>query len=108
MAKTHKQPKEAAIRSKMSHTQNSRPTTPTMVTSSNIGPKELPSMGRDIKRCPSCGNTEIIFDNERGEYICNNCGLVIEENVTDEGPSGEHLTLTSATLAQGQVRRSST
>ena len=86
MAKTHKQPKEAAIRSKAPHAQNSRPTTPTMVSSGSIGAKELPSMGRDIKRCPSCGNTEIIFDNERGEYICNNCGLVIEENVTDEGP----------------------
>jgi len=39
-----------------------------------------------IKKCPSCGSTELIFDNERGEMICNNCGLVIEENVTDSGP----------------------
>jgi len=36
--------------------------------------------------CPSCGSTDIIFDAERGEYVCNNCGLVIEANVTDMGP----------------------
>ena len=39
-----------------------------------------------IKKCPSCSSTDLIFDNERGEMICNNCGLVIEENVTDTGP----------------------
>jgi transcription initiation factor TFIIB len=46
------------------------------------GPKVIES----IKRCPSCGSGDIIFDSERGEYVCNNCGLVIEENVTDVGP----------------------
>ena len=39
-----------------------------------------------IRKCPSCGGMELIFDNERGELICNNCGLVIEENRTDSGP----------------------
>ena len=38
------------------------------------------------KVCPSCGSTALIFDSERGELVCNNCGLVIEENVTDTGP----------------------
>ena len=37
-------------------------------------------------RCPSCGSTDIIYDAEKGELVCNNCGLVIEENVTDTGP----------------------
>ncbi|MFI5412869.1 MAG: transcription initiation factor IIB [Candidatus Micrarchaeales archaeon] len=39
-----------------------------------------------ITKCTSCGSTDLIFDNERGELVCNNCGLVIEENVTDTGP----------------------
>ena len=39
-----------------------------------------------ISKCPSCGSTDLMFDNERGELVCNNCGLVIEENVTDTGP----------------------
>ena len=49
---------------------------------------EMPRVlkGADIKKCPSCGSTDIIFDNEKGEYVCNNCGLIIEENVTDSGP----------------------
>ncbi len=38
------------------------------------------------KRCPSCGGVDLIFDNERGELVCNSCGLVIEENFTDTGP----------------------
>ncbi|HUC39166.1 MAG TPA: transcription initiation factor IIB [Candidatus Acidoferrum sp.] len=38
------------------------------------------------KRCPSCGSVDVIFDSERGERVCNNCGLVIEENATDSGP----------------------
>ena len=40
----------------------------------------------DTNKCTSCGSTDIIFDNEKGEYVCNNCGLIIEENVTDSGP----------------------
>ncbi len=44
--------------------------------------------GRDVsdKNCPSCGSTDIIFDTEKGERVCNNCGLIIEENTTDSGP----------------------
>ena len=40
----------------------------------------------NVKRCPSCGASDIIFDSEKGEYVCNSCGLIIEENVTDVGP----------------------
>ena len=39
-----------------------------------------------IRRCPSCGSTDIIIDGERGELLYNNCGLEIEENATDTGP----------------------
>ncbi len=39
-----------------------------------------------VTHCPSCGSSDIVFDNERGELVCNNCGLVIEENITDTGP----------------------
>jgi transcription initiation factor TFIIB len=49
-------------------------------------PVERSRVEEQIKKCPSCGSTDLIFDNERGEMICNNCGLVIEENVTDTGP----------------------
>ncbi|MGC8567669.1 MAG: transcription initiation factor IIB [Candidatus Micrarchaeia archaeon] len=38
------------------------------------------------KKCPSCGSTDLVYDSERGELVCNNCGLVIEENMINNGP----------------------
>ncbi|MEM0147865.1 MAG: transcription initiation factor IIB [Candidatus Micrarchaeaceae archaeon] len=48
--------------------------------------KEASQPQTGIRKCPSCGSTDIIYDNEKGELVCNNCGLVIEENATDLGP----------------------
>lgn len=42
--------------------------------------------GSDTRRCPSCGSVDLISDNERGEIVCNNCGLIIDENITDSSP----------------------
>jgi len=39
-----------------------------------------------IKKCPECGSKKLTSDYERGEVICNDCGLIISENVIDEGP----------------------
>ena len=44
------------------------------------------AMAEISKVCPSCGSTDLIYDTERGELVCNNCGVVIEENITDTGP----------------------
>ena len=38
------------------------------------------------KRCPSCNSSDIVADAEKGELVCNSCGLVIEENMADAGP----------------------
>ena len=40
----------------------------------------------EIKACPRCGSTNLIKDTERGELICGDCGLVIEENIVEYGP----------------------
>jgi len=34
-----------------------------------------------IVRCPECGSTNLVADSEMGEYVCGQCGLVIEENL---------------------------
>ena len=39
-----------------------------------------------IIECPECKNSELIKDVKRGEVICSNCGLVIEEKEIDGGP----------------------
>ena len=36
--------------------------------------------------CPECGSTKLINDHERGEVVCGNCGLVIDDNLVDMGP----------------------
>ncbi len=37
-------------------------------------------------RCPECGSTDLVRDYTRGEVLCNNCGLVLTENIVDQGP----------------------
>jgi len=36
--------------------------------------------------CPVCGSDKFVYDPERGEVICANCGFVIQENMIDMGP----------------------
>jgi transcription initiation factor TFIIB len=38
-----------------------------------------------IKRCPECGGVNITHDPQLGEVLCNDCGLVIEEEMVDAG-----------------------
>lgn len=38
-----------------------------------------------IKRCPECSSIHLTYDDQRGEVICNECGLLIEEKMVDTG-----------------------
>jgi len=38
-----------------------------------------------IKRCPECGSVDLTYDDQKGEIICNECGLIIEEKMVDTG-----------------------
>jgi transcription initiation factor TFIIB len=37
-------------------------------------------------KCPDCGSSNLIKDYQRAEVICENCGLVIREEIADRGP----------------------
>ncbi|GAA0244030.1 transcription initiation factor IIB family protein [Haladaptatus pallidirubidus] len=37
------------------------------------------------ERCPECGGP-LVTDEERGERVCDDCGLVVEEDAVDRGP----------------------
>ena len=39
----------------------------------------------DVIRCEECGSRNIKYDENRGERSCEDCGLVLEENVIDMG-----------------------
>ncbi len=38
-----------------------------------------------VKRCPECGSVDLTYDDQKGEIICNECGLIIEEKMVDTG-----------------------
>src|SRR3989339_429093 len=38
-----------------------------------------------VQRCPECNSINLTYDEERGEVICNDCGLLIEEKMVDTG-----------------------
>ena len=38
-----------------------------------------------VKKCPDCESINLIYDDQRGEIICQDCGLVVEEKIVDTG-----------------------
>jgi len=42
-------------------------------------------MANYIKKCPECAGINLILNKEKGEVICRDCGLVIEERMVDFG-----------------------
>src|SRR3989344_5237722 len=47
-------------------------------------------MAKEVKtskgqKCPDCGSSNFVEDPSRGELICNNCGLVLKEEIIDTG-----------------------
>ena len=41
-----------------------------------------------VKRCPECGSVDLTYDSQKGEVICNECGLIVEEKIVDTGQEG--------------------
>ena len=39
----------------------------------------------DIVKCSDCGSRNLTRDETRGEVVCDDCGLVLEDNVIDQG-----------------------
>lgn len=39
-----------------------------------------------IQRCPECSSEHISKDYHRGELLCENCGLVLDDEYIDDGP----------------------
>jgi len=38
-----------------------------------------------VQKCPECGSSSLTYDSQRGEVMCNNCGLLVEEKMVDTG-----------------------
>ena len=48
--------------------------------------REIREGTEEVERCPECGSTHLVRDYERGELICEECGLVIDDQLIDQGP----------------------
>ena len=38
-----------------------------------------------VKKCPECGGINLFYNKEKGEVICKDCGLVVEDKMVDFG-----------------------
>lgn len=38
------------------------------------------------KKCPECGSVSLVRDYGKAELVCKQCGLVVEQEIVDEGP----------------------
>lgn len=53
---------------------------------------EKKQVARPIDHCPECGSPNLVEDYDMGEVICGKCGLVVKEDVMDEGPEWRAFT----------------
>jgi len=50
-------------------------------------PEKEPKIKVDeVTRCPECDSVHIVRDYDRGELVCESCGLVLDEQFIDQGP----------------------
>ncbi len=47
---------------------------------------------KDKYECPACGSRSLFIDYSRGEIVCSNCGLVIGDQIIDQGPEWRAFT----------------
>jgi transcription initiation factor TFIIB len=46
-----------------------------------------------VEKCPECTSKNLVHDNDTGETICGDCGLVLFERLFDKGPEWRAFTL---------------
>ncbi|MBS3107958.1 transcription initiation factor IIB [Candidatus Woesearchaeota archaeon] len=54
-------------------------------------------MSEYIKKCPDCGSINLILHKDKGEVICKDCGLVIEDRMVDFGQEWREFDADQAT-----------
>jgi len=48
--------------------------------------RESEEQSDETLECPECGSDEIVTDADQGELVCDDCGLVLDEQQIDRGP----------------------
>src|SRR3972149_7629338 len=66
----------------------------------------------EVRACPECGGMHLVRDEQRGEVVCDACGLVISERSIDLGPEWsafsmeEHAKLSRTAAPRGYTGQS--
>jgi len=50
-----------------------------------------------VKECPECHSKNLVWDHERAELFCSDCGLVIDKNLVNLGPEWQDFDFEQAT-----------
>jgi len=58
-------------------------------------------MKAQIKKCPECGSSNLLVKKEKGEIICKDCGLVIEDKLVDFGQDWREFDGSDASKRRG-------
>ncbi len=51
-----------------------------------MGEREQDSQAESTRTCPECDSENVVKSADRGELLCDDCGLVIDEDNIDHGP----------------------
>jgi transcription initiation factor TFIIB len=54
--------------------------------------EEEKKIEEEANRCPICGSRKLIYDYERGEVVCSECGGVVQSKLMDQGPEWRAFT----------------
>ncbi len=60
----------------------------------------------EVRTCSECGSFDIIYDPERGEYVCGTCGLVLSAKLIDSEREGRSVIFYGRKIATGSNRQS--
>lgn len=55
------------------------------LTAEDSSESAIPKESSMIVKCPECFSTNLMHDDQKGELICRDCGLVVEEKMVDMG-----------------------
>jgi len=59
-----------------------------------------------VGRCPECDSSGLVVDRDRGEVVCSECGLVIEDMMPDQRSEWREFALEEENAKSRTVRAS--
>jgi transcription initiation factor TFIIB len=73
-------------------------------------PKKKKNVEQDeyVERCPECDSGHLTKDYDRGELVCEECGLVLDDQMIDQGPEWRAFDVEQTRIRTGRASRPGT